>query len=90
MNIKFNDKTKAALQELLLKSNEGYIKIRVFRGCGKPAYEIFPTFKSEDDSNYVTDEISFVFNKEAEGLINGIEIIYDTEIYNTGFYVKNI
>ena len=89
MNIRFNDKTKLALQQLLSKSSEDYIRIRVFRGCGKPAYEIFPSFKSEDDNIYVINEISFVFKKEDESMINGIEIIYDKEIYNNGFYIKN-
>ena len=90
MNIKFNDKTKLALEELLSKSSEDYIRIRVFRGCGKPAYEIFPGFKSEDDSNCVINEISFVFKKEDESMIDGIEIIYDKQVYNNGFYVRSI
>lgn len=88
MNIIFDEKTKVAMNELITKSSENHLKIKVTRGCGKPAYEIFSTFKSEDDEEIIIEGISFIYNKLDEKLIDGIEIKYDKELYNNGFYIK--
>ena len=36
--------SKEALKNLIDESNENYIRIKVFYGCGRPAYEIYPSF----------------------------------------------
>ncbi|MGL5152944.1 MAG: hypothetical protein ACRC7N_20495 [Clostridium sp.] len=88
MNIIFSETTKYELQNLLNNSSENNIRIKVFRGCGKPAYEIFPSFKGEEDENVIINDISFVFNKEENLMINGIEIIYDKDKYINGYYIR--
>lgn len=88
MNIIFDEKTKVALNELVNNSSENYLKIKVTRGCGKPAYEIFTTFKSSDDEEAIIQGISFIYNKLDEKIIDGIQIKYDKELYNNGFYIK--
>ena len=40
MELKFDEKAKKALEDLLSKSSEEYIRIKVFYGCGRPAYEL--------------------------------------------------
>lgn len=88
MNIIFDEKAKAGLMELISNSSENHIKIKVTRGCGKPAYELYVTFKDESQEEVVIDGISFIYNLEDEKFINGIEIKYDKEIYTNGFYIK--
>lgn len=88
MRIVFDDKAKLALEKLVKGSSEDNLRISVARGCGRPAYDIFPSFKGEDDECVVVDGISFVYKKVDENFINGIEIKYDKEVYNKGFWIK--
>ena len=88
MNITFDEKAKEGLLELLNNSSEEYIRIKTFRGCGRPAYDLIASFKGEDDEEIVINDIKFVYNKNDEKMINGITIKYDKEIYNNGFYIK--
>lgn len=91
MNIKFDDKTKLGLLNLIENSSEEYVRIKVIgNGCGKPAYDIYPTFKGEEDIEVTINEIKFVIAKEDEKLCSDIEIKYDKDIYNKGFYVRMI
>lgn len=90
MKIIFDEKAKKALEELIDKSSEGYIRIKPFLGCGKPAYELYADFKAEDDIVEVIEGISFTVKKEHERVCDGIEIKYDKEVYNTGFYIRGI
>lgn len=88
MRIVFDEKAKVGLEELINNSSENYIRIVVSRGCGRPAYDIFASFKAEDDEVFEIEGIAFVYKKIDENLINGIEIKYDKEVYNKGFYIK--
>ena len=88
MNIRFDEKAKKALEDIIKDSSENYIRIKVFRGCGRPAYEIYPSYKSEEDMLVEIDDIPFVYKKEDEKMVNGIEIKYDKETYTNRFYIK--
>ena len=88
MNITFDEKTKKALEDIIKNSSENYIRIKVFRGCGRPAYEIYPSYKGEEDMLAEINDIPFVYNKEDQKMVDGIEIKYDKETYITGFYIK--
>lgn len=90
MEIIFDNKAKEALKELINKSSENYIRIKVFYGCGRPAYEIYPSFKVENDLEINVDDISFVILKDDIRGCNKLEIKYDNEVYNNGFYIKDI
>ena len=61
MNIKFDEKTKKALEDIIKNSSENYIRIKVFRGCGRPAYEIYPSYKGEGDMLAEINDIPFVY-----------------------------
>ena len=90
MKIVFDEKAKRALEGMIKNSNENYIRVKPFIGCGKPAYEIYADFKGENDIEELVDGITFVVHKEYEKICNGIEIKYDKEVYNKGFYIKSI
>lgn len=90
MEFIFNDKAKVALQELLQNSSENYIRIKVFYGCGRPAYELYCDFKTEDDVEVTIEDINFIVNKKDERACRKLEIKYDKEVYNKGFYIKDI
>ena len=88
MNIRFDEKAKKALEDIIKNRSENYIRIKVFRGCGRPAYEIYPSYKGEEDMLVEINDIPFVYNKEDEKMVDGIEIKYDKETYINGFYIK--
>lgn len=88
MNITFDEKTKKALEDIIKNSSENYIRIKVFRGCGRPAYEIYPSYKGEEDMLAEINDIPFVYNKEDQKMVDGIEIKYDKETYINWFYIK--
>lgn len=88
MNIIFDEKAKLALEELLKSSSESYIRIKVFRGCGRAAYELYPSFKGEEDILIEINDIPFVYYKGDSKMIDRIEIKYDKEVYTKGFYIK--
>ena len=90
MKIVFDNKAKEALNEMINASAENYIRIKVFYGCGRPAYEIYPSFKDENDVEQCIDGINFVVNKDDERACNNLEIRYDKEVYNKGFYIKDL
>ncbi|CDM70175.1 hypothetical protein CM240_3058 [Clostridium bornimense] len=90
MNIVFDEKVKKALLELLKDTSADYIRIKPFRGCGKPAYQISISFKGKKDDEEKINEINFVFSKEDRDIIDNIEIKYDKDIYNDGFYIRKI
>lgn len=91
INIKFDEKTKIGLLNLIDNSSEQYIRVKVLGcGCGKPAYDLYTSFKSEEDIEVVVDEVKFVISKDDEKLCSDIEIKYDKEVYNKGFYVRMI
>ena len=90
MNILFDEKVKKALLELLKDTSADYIRIKPFRGYGKPAYQISVSFKGKKDDEEKINEINFVFNKEDRDIIDNIEIKYDKELYNDGFYIRKL
>ncbi|MDV4149671.1 hypothetical protein R0131_02370 [Clostridium sp. AL.422] len=91
MNILFSEETKSALLEILEKSENNNIRVKVARiGCGKPAYDIYADYASNEDIQLVINDISFVIAKKDEKFCNGIEIKYDKEIYNNGFYIRSL
>ena len=90
MNLKFNSDAKKALEELIKNSSENYIRIKVFYGCGRPAYELYCDFKSDEDVEEVIEGINFIVNKKDIRACNNLEIKYDKEVYNKGFYIKDL
>ncbi|MDO5779445.1 MAG: hypothetical protein Q4Q02_02865 [Clostridium sp.] len=90
MELKFDEKAKEALKALVNESSEEYIRIKVFYGCGRPAYELYCDFKSDEDVEEVIEGIKFVVNTKDIRACNNLEIKYDKEVYNKGFYIKDI
>ncbi|MGL5084576.1 MAG: hypothetical protein ACRC68_02455 [Clostridium sp.] len=91
MNIKFDNKTKKGLLDLIDNSSEEYARIKVVgNGCGKPAYDVYSSFKGEDDIEVIIDTVKFVIEKKDEKLCSNIEIKFDKDVYNNGFYVRMI
>lgn len=91
MNILFDEVTKIALLEKIENSSLDYIRIKVaLVGCGKPAYDIYTDYKSENDFIVNISGVDFVIDKRDEKLCNDIEIKYNKEVYNNGFYVRSI
>ncbi|MGG7144320.1 hypothetical protein ACQPVP_12755 [Clostridium nigeriense] len=91
MNIIFNESTKVALLEKLEESKYNNIRVKVVAvGCGKPAYDLYADYVTEDDFEVIIDGVSFVISKKDEKLCNDIEIKYDKETYNNGFYIRSI
>lgn len=90
MELKFDEKAKEALKALVNESSEEYIRIKVFYGCGRPAYELYCDFKSDEDVEEVIEDIKFVVNAKDIRACNNLEIKYDKEVYNKGFYIKDI
>lgn len=90
MQIIFDEKVKKVLEELIENSSESYIRIKPFLGCGRPAYELYVDFKAEDDILEIIDDIPFVVKEGNERICNKIEIKYDKEVYNNGFYIRDI
>lgn len=90
MELKFDEKAKEALKALVNESSEEYIRIKVFYGCGRPAYELYCDFKSDEDVEEVIEEIKFIVNKKDVKACNNLEIKYDKEVYNKGFYIKDL
>ena len=62
MKIVFDEKAKKALEEMIENSNENYIRVKPFIGCGKPAYEIYADFKGENDIEELVDYDPVMFN----------------------------
>ncbi|MDU5105512.1 MULTISPECIES: hypothetical protein [unclassified Clostridium] len=91
MKIIFNEITKSALLEVLEKSTNNSIRIKVVAvGCGKPAYDIYADYVSEDDIELIINEVNFVIAKKDEKICDGIEIKYDKDVYNKGFYIRSL
>lgn len=91
MKIIFNEITKSALLEVLEKSTNNSIRIKVVAvGCGKPAYDIYADYVSEDDIELIINEVNFVIAKKDEKICDGIEIKYDKDLYNKGFYIRSL
>lgn len=91
MNIVFNETTRKALLDEIGKSNYEDIRIKVLAvGCGKPAYDLYADFVAEDDFEVIVNDVKFVIAKKDERLCNDIEIKYDKEVYNKGFYVRSL
>lgn len=90
MELKFDEKAREALKTLVNESSEEYIRIKVFYGCGRPAYELYCDFKSDEDVEEVIEGIKFVVNKKYVRACNNLEIKYDKEVYNKGFYIKDL
>lgn len=90
MELKFDEKAKDALKALVNESSEEYIRIKVFYGCGRPAYELYCDFKSDEDVEAIVDDINFIVNKKDVKACSKLEIKYDKEIYNKGFYIKDL
>ena len=90
MELKFDEKAKDALKALLNESSEEYIRINVFYGCGRPAYELYCDFKNDEDAEEVIEGIKFVVNRKDLRACNNLEIKYDKEVYNKGFYIKDL
>ena len=90
MELKLDEKAKKALKDLVNESSEEYIRIKVFYGCGRPAYELYCDFKSDEDVEEVIEGIKFVVNKKDVRACNNLQIKYDKEVYNNGFYIKDL
>ncbi|MBS4956902.1 MAG: hypothetical protein KHZ99_07605 [Clostridium sp.] len=90
MELKFDEKAKDALKALVNESSEEYIRIKVFYGCGRPAYELYCDFKSDEDVEEAIEGIKFVVNRKDLRACNNLEIKYDKEVYNKGFYIKDL
>ena len=90
MKFTFDLKTKEALNNLIKNSSENNIRIKVFYGCGRPAYDVYADFKREDDEEIIIDGINFVVDKKDVKACENIEIKYDKEIYNKDFYIKDL
>ncbi|MDZ4975957.1 hypothetical protein GNF42_16205 [Clostridium perfringens] len=91
MNIIFDEKTKEALLSEVDKSNYNQIRVKVVAiGCGKPEYDLYADFISDEDFEVIISDVKFVIAKKDEKLCNGIEIKYDKEVYNKGFYVRSL
>lgn len=91
MKIIFNELTKSALLEVLEKSTNNNIRIKVVAvGCGKPAYDIYADYVSEEDIELTINEVNFVISKKDKKICDGIEIKYDKDIYNKGFYIRSL
>ena len=91
LKILFNERTKLALMEVLEKSTKNNIRIKAAAvGCGKPAYDLYADYVSKDDIEVIIDGINFVVSKKDERLCDGIEIKYDKEVYNNGFYIRSL
>lgn len=91
MNIIFNENTKEALLKEIDKSSYNNIRVKVVAvGCGKPAYDLYADFVSDEDFEVTINEVKFVIAKKDEKLCNDIEIKYDKEIYNKGFYIRGL
>ncbi|MGL5479347.1 MAG: hypothetical protein ACRDCB_09945 [Clostridium sp.] len=90
MNIKIEESAKKVLVELLGSSKDEYIRIKAMLACGSSYYELYTDFKREDDMEEKFDSIPFVFDKYTYKAAKNIEIKYDKEIYNNGFYIKDI
>ncbi len=89
MEFIINDKAKKALNKLIENSGEEYVRIKVFYGCGKPAYDLYMDYKKDNDIEVNINEIKFVVDKNEEKACKKLEIKYDKEIYNKGFYIKD-
>lgn len=91
MNIIFDEKTKNGLLNLIENSSEEYVRVKVVgNGCGKPAYDLYTSFKGHSDIEVVINDIKFVISKEDEKLCSNIEVRFDKEVYNKGFYVRMV
>ena len=54
------------------------------------AYDIYSDYVSEEDFEIKINDVNFVIAKKDKKLCDGIEIKYDKDIYNNGFYVRSI
>lgn len=91
MNIVFNEITQKALLKEIEKSEHNHIRVKaVAVGCGKPAYDLYADFISDEDFEVTINEVRFVIAKQDEKLCNDIEIKYDKEIYNKDFYIRSL
>lgn len=90
MKLKFDNKARKALETSINESSENYIRIKVFYGCGRPAYELYCDFKTNEDIEEVIEGIKFIVNKKDVRACNNIEIKYDKKVYNKGFYIKDL
>ncbi|WP_288221921.1 hypothetical protein [uncultured Clostridium sp.] len=91
MNIVFNEETKIALLEKIKNSELKNIRIKVAAvGCGKPAYDLYTDYVSEEDSEVSINGVNFVIARKDERVCDNIEIKYNKEIYNNGFYIRSI
>lgn len=91
MNILFDEVTKKALLEKIENSDLKNIRIKVTAvGCGKPAYDIYTDYQSEDDFVVNINGINFVIAKKDEKICDNIEIKYNKEVYNNGFYIRSL
>ncbi|WP_066673966.1 hypothetical protein ACT1UF_10795 [Clostridium septicum] len=91
MNILFDEKAKEGLLELVNNGSNDYVRVKVAAvGCGKPAYDIYCDYKSQNDIEVEISSIKFVIDKKDERLCDNIEIKYDKDIYNNGFYIRSL
>lgn len=90
MEIIFDTKAKEALEQLVKNSSEDYVRIKVFYGCGRPGYDLYSDFKSNEDEEVIVQGIKFVIDKKDVRACSKLEIKYDKEVYNKGFYIKDL
>ena len=49
-----------------------------------------PDFKSDEDEEVIISGIKFVVNKKDVRACNKLEIKYDKEVFNKGFYIRDL
>lgn len=50
------------------------MRIKVFYGCGRPAYDLYPDFKSDEDEEVIISGIKFVVNKKMLELVISLKL----------------
>ena len=92
MNIKFNEKAKLALKELMDSKENGVIRLKVLAfGWGKPALGFVLDEQRSDDIAQQVDDITFVVQSNHEIYFENTEILYNPQVFTSnGFYVHRI
>lgn len=91
MNIKFNEQADEALRALIKTKENSSIRLEVLAvGCGEPALGLCLDIQRNDDDYVNIQGISFVADHKFEIHLENIEILYNLEAFNGGFYVHRL
>lgn len=89
MRITYDEKTKIGLMNLMLEKSKSTVRLKVDRvGCGKPAIGLYAEDKRDGDTIIENNGVNFIVTENDKRYINDIEIKYNPEVYNNGFYVR--